>query len=210
MKEQEFSGMEFNPFEPFGETFMCKHFKRLGKIEAFSYLPAEYKEAGWKKNNIDRMLRFVVVFIDPQSPLFEERDFMKRRKLAKKVIGIKKDDVENAEIEDEAEVFQELTYEYFRLIHATNYEQWFTYKMQIADFNKYLRTPIEKSAQKVAQEVNARKSLMQQIGSFTEEMQKLENVIFNDDRLAKMINEKAVQNSIGGYAERFADEPEWH
>jgi hypothetical protein len=210
MAKEDYEGMEFNPFAPFGDTPMVEHYPRLEKVKAFSFIPEEYEELGWDKFNLSTFLKFIIVFIDDQSPLFEERNFEKRKAEARKIVGIKQDSLEYEELHSEGMMFRELIYEYFRLIHSIEYEQWFSYTMQIHAFNKYLRRPLTSNPDKLSADVNSRNNLMKQIDTFTEKLQSLEAVIFNDDRLIKIINEKAVQNSIGGYAERFASLPEWH
>lgn len=209
MDKKDFEHMEFSPFAPFGDTPIYKHYPRLDKIRAFSYIPPEYEELGWKEKNLSKLLGFVILFIDTQSPFFEIRDYAQRKADAIKAMKIS-DKGELNEIEEEGEMFQNLIFEYFRLINNHTYEQWFTYKSQIHTFNAYLRKPLQATADKMSTEVNARRALLKQIKEFTEELQSLEAVLYNDERIAKMINEKTVQNSVGGYAERFAQEPSWH
>lgn len=206
MEKKDFEKMEFNPFAVFGNTPIWKHYSRLGKIRAFSYIPDDYVKLGWKDENLSRILGFVIILIDPQSPLFEIRDYEQRKEDAAKMMKISNNQELN-EILDEGEIFHELIHEYFRLINNHLYEQWFTYKSQIHTFNSYLRKPLSTDMTKVPTEVNARKALMKEIKNFNDELQHLEAVIFQDERIAKLINEKAVQNSIGGYAERFALDP---
>lgn len=210
MNKQDFEGMEFDPFAAFGNTLITTHYPRLGKIKGFSYLPEDYEAIGWKAVNLSRLLKFVIIFIDKQSPLFDERDVEKRKRAAMKVLGIKKEDLEYPEIIDERELFREYVFEYFRLINDMYYEQWFTLKHQIHTFNKYLRKPLTSDPDKISAEVNARKGLTKEIDNFTDKLQSLEAVIFDDERLAAIINEKTVQNSIGSFAEQFAQDPEWH
>lgn len=209
MDKKDFEHMEFSPFAPFGDTPIWEHYSRLGKIRAFSFIPEEYEQLGWKKQNLSKLLGFVILFIDVQSPFFENRDYDLRKAEAIKAMKIT-DKEELREINEEGEIFQELIHEYFRLINNHIYEQWFTYKSQIHTFNGYLRKPLKADSDKIATEVNARRALLKETEGFTEKLQSLEAVLFNDERIAKLINEKAVQNSVGGYAERFAQQPSWH
>jgi len=210
MVRSDFSKMEFNPFDTFGDTYIFKHYKRLGQVPVFSVVTPEMKALKWKGRNLSNLLGFVIIFIDTQSPMFDERDFDKRKEESRKVMKIDKDSVEWAAIEEENELFSEVVFEFFKLIHDADYEQWFTYKMQIHDFNKFLRKALTSDPKRVAVELNARKALMKELGNMKEHMQELEADIFDDIRLLQMISKKSTQNSVGSYAEKYAKLPEFH
>jgi hypothetical protein len=207
LKEEDFKGMELNPFAPFGRTPIFEHYRRLGTHKVFSNIPDRYSKNGWNKFNMSTLLKYVIVFIDRDSPLWEERDFAQRTRKALDVLNIKDDSLEYFEIEQEGELFQDFVFEFFKLINSHVYEQWFTTKMQVHTFNKYLRqAPDPKN---LIKSINTKKALAKEIKQFSEDLVKLESNIFDDERLAKLISDKSTQNAIGGYAEKYADDPKW-
>ena len=50
MTKEDFAGMEFNPFATFGDTFMCKHYKRLGKIKSVKHIKPSRVKNMWQKD----------------------------------------------------------------------------------------------------------------------------------------------------------------
>jgi len=210
MTKADFEGMEFNPYGVFGDTLIYNHYKRLKQVPAFSKLSKFHKELGWRGKNLSNLLGFVIVFIDTQSPLFGERDFVKRKAGAVKAMHIDKESLEWESIEQEDDLFSDMIFEYFKMIHDADYEQWFSFKMQIHDFNKFLRKALTDDPKRITTELNARKALMKEIKNMKEEMQELQASIFDDARLLQMMSKKAVQNSIGGYAEKHAKLPTFH
>jgi hypothetical protein len=209
MEKQDFEGMDFNPFGVFGETPVQKHYKRLSRIQAFSHIPEDYGALGWKQKDLSKLLSFIIIFVDTQSPFHTYRDFDKRKKEAKKVLKIQHGDIVSDEIEEEGHMFRELLFEYFRLINDHLYEEWFSLKQQVHTFNKLMRTALTTDMDRLPTELNARKNLTKEVKNFNRDLMKLESQIFNDDRLAQLINEEVVQNSIGGFPEKFAVEPDW-
>ena len=139
--------------------------------------------------------------------MFEHRDFEDRRTKALAVFKIKEDSLEYDEIMENGLLFQDFVYEFFKLVNNHMYEQWFTYKQQIHSFNKFLRAEPDFTSDDIIKEMNSRRALLKESEAFGEKLLKLETIIFDDERLAKLINEKTVQNSIGNYAEFYADDP---
>ena len=209
LKKNDFKDMEFDPFAPFGETPIFKHFRRLGTHDVFSNIPDVYakKVKPWTVMDLSTLLKYVIVFIARDSPLWEERDFVLRKSKAIEALKIKSGSSVFQEIEEEGVLFHDFVFEFFKMINSHLYEQWFTTKIQVQSFNKYLRT--KPDPEDILKEMTTRKMLQKDMDGFSKALIKMEAKLFDDETLAELISDSATQNAIGGYAEKYADDPEW-
>ena len=222
--------MELNPFIVPKDVYIQNHYPRFARNPAYHHIPKVIEKEVTKDENgkkqvkerskcykdfgareIDRILKFVVIFIDTESPYSEERNFDVRSRKCLKALQIKKDSFIHKEIKESGQLYNHLVFEFFKEINAHQYETWFSMKMNLHQMNAYLRSnPIADRNGNLGADINARRQLSSKIPEMLGELVDIEYTIFPDNRLQKIINDKSVQDSINGYAEQFALNPKYN
>ena len=204
---KQYEHMTLNPFSVTTSKTMDSEYK-IFKPKRFWIVPETSEYELWKKVNTDKILRFVILMIDPESPHYEERNFDIRAGKSMHSLQISVKSAEFKEIENMGTVYSNVMYEFFKIMNSHMYETWFSSKMNLHQLNKYLRQPpVPDKNGSVASDVNARRQLSQVITDLTFDLIEIEYQLFPDTRLAKMINDRAADDGLGGYAEQFAEDP---
>ena len=209
----EFDEMSLNPFKvPAGKGM--DHYK-IFKSKAFW----KHDELTNKDGDpfvldfaeIDMLIKFVVLIVDPQSPYYDERNFDLRLDKCLRALDIDKKSSVGKLIEEDSDVYVKILHEFFKRINSHIYETWFSMKMNLHQMNLYLRRPpVPDRNGNVAQDINARRQLSQVIPELTFELVEMEMQLFPDDRLQKMISERSSDDGLGGPAEQYAEEPKYN
>lgn len=203
-KYQGMTGMTFNPLAVPQGKFIWEEYKVLSRRPALSQLPKSEDYQGWLKTDLDQLVRFMVVFVDPESPLASETDFDFRKKEAIDSMKVKGRALE--EIESEGLLFHAVLLDIFKLANSYQYESWFSLKMNFHILNRELRKNPEVID---AQTMNARRMLAQSQEESLGVLAKIESTLFPSKRIEKLVNQAAMADEIGGYAEEFATDAEW-
>ena len=187
--------MEYNPLVKGRIVSIYPKLAKVVKLEEVKSM--EYADA-------DKLVRFVVLLVDPMSPFAEDKNIEDRMMQCFSLLKIPKNTKVYAEIMEMGEVFRDFMFNYFRLIHAIDYEAWITLKLNFHNSSRYLRVPI--SPEVSEKEINARRQLSKEIGNMRKELVDLEYKLFQDKRLLKLINDAQMDEAIGGYVELNAQE----
>lgn len=171
-------------YDPFCEGYMTETYPKLKSRPFF----VKYK--GLDLDYLDKMLRFVIVLIDPLSPVGHERDFDIRVRFASEKTGVVFD--------PENEVFQKYAFEYFKMINAIGYEAWFTLKMAFHQISRSLRSFAMKDSDRLR--------AMREMDSIKANLLKEEHFLFPDSHTKRLVNDMAVEESLLGYAEKYAQD----
>lgn len=205
-KESIYIEMSLNPFNVERGATMDSIYKTL-KGNRFWIVPKTIEYELWTKSNTDTIIRFVVLLIDPESPHYDERSLDIRMGQCRNALNILSDSVEFKEIDSFGNVFANVMFEFFKVVNNHIYETWFSSKMNLHQLNKYLRMPpVSDKNGSVAADVNARRQLSQVIKDLAFDLIEIEYQLFPDLRLAKIINERAAEDGLGGYAEQYAED----
>lgn len=149
--------------------------------------------------DLDKLLKFVVLFIDPLSPFANEKNFDIRIKASLDALGYSTKLLFYRQVRDNTEYFQEILFEYFKMIHSLRYETWFSINSSFHISNKELR----QEGLDAKKRVDISRSQIDNLDMIT----KLENSLFPDELTKKIIADKATQG-MKGYAEKYALELE--
>jgi len=207
----EFEDMSLNPFAvPAG--LAMDHY-RIFKAKSFwvrKFDNTDYEDT-FSNADVDEIIRYAVLLVDPESPMYDERNFELRMERCRRILDIDPKSHVWKEIKEDGELVTNIIYEFFKRINSHVYETWFSMKMNIHELNSYLRKKLSTDRNgNVAQDVNARRQLSQVITELTFELVEMEYQLFPDDRLLKMINERSSDDGLGGYAEEHAEEPRYN
>lgn len=223
-KPRDFKEIEYNPFSDLDAKGRClvELYPGLGLVPAFkgkiTYTVAD--ENGnpiTKKDNVltmqeaDLMLRLVIMMVDQDSPLSNTiADLTKRAEVALDVLNVElKPKLERnskpfTELRKRGELFREMVYQYFSINNATMIQDWFTAKTV---FDQTCKLSTEEVSLTDPQQVNAKRQLVGQRKELRDELIELERQLFaGDSRIAKIVSQQKVIESLGGYAEEHAQE----
>lgn len=193
----DFSKLKYNPVGiPNGKRFweVCPElFKRR---DAFRLVPEGVEK--FSLIDLDKLIRFVVLFCDPLSPFAQEKDFEHRARQAREALGFTEKERFWMEVTESTDFFNEILFEYFKMQNNHLYETWFSLKMGLHQTNKRLRGDTMKDSD--------RRHLMAAIKDFAFEVKELEHQLFPDEYTAQIIAEKSARDSLTGYAEKYAQE----
>lgn len=203
---EDFNKMEFNPFAT-NEMLMVDKYKKLRRRRAF--------RARHKLIDLDTLLRFVVVFVDPQSPLSEERDFDERMSKAVKVMEIEEGSNEFLEIYRQpieelgnyvpGTLLENYIFEYFKMVNNHEFELWFTLKMDYHQQCQYLRSPAPADPVAAGLDATRRNSVASALKEKMMMVLRAEDQLFQDERIKGIVVDNATKDDdLAGYAERYA------
>lgn len=184
-------------------------FGKLQVRDVFSRLPAEYMDlhelgrvgdelTELSYDDLDKIIRFVIVFVDSASPLADETDFEARIKACVSILGHSQDEKYLKLVIDDHPWVNLLMYEYFKMTNSILYESWFSAKMSLHTMNMQLRNAFMKDSDRLR--------YMQTIKDLTAMVARMQSELFGADEVTeKIISSGATAGpKIGGYAERYA------
>ena len=209
-----FEGMSLNPFAvPDGKGM--DHYKMFKNAvfwkRDFATEDADGEYLKCSLLDINKLISFIVLLIDPESPFADERNFDLRVNKCKRILDIDKEGFVAEEIQREGDMYVSIMFELFKRINNHVYETWFSMKMNLHQFSSYLRkSPIPDRNGSVAQDINARRQLAQIMPELTFELIEIEMQLFPDDRLQRLISERSSDDGLGGPAEQYAEEPKYN
>lgn len=161
-------------------------------------LHKEYPDIALRKifRHEDKLLRVAILFIDPSSELAQVRDFKLRLEKSIEMLGFEEKAELKMAIEGNSKEWGEVMYEYFRLVHNTRYEAWWSLLQSFHQLSKDLRSGSIK--------VRERLMVFKEMDSIQSELDKIEFELFKDGHLKERIAQSALDASLAGYAERYA------
>ena len=197
---EEYSKLKYNPLVLNRQEKMWDVYPDFAKRPLLCKVPEEYEERsmeGFESKDLNKLLKFIVLFVDPLSPFAGERDFDIRESLCMDALDYKNNHKFYKEVKEVTDYFIGVMFQYFQMIHAVRYEYWFTTLMSYRQINSDLLTgKIKLQARKAAMEIQAKN---------IEQIEDMEHRIFPDELTKKLIADKATRG-LRGYAEKYAQE----
>lgn len=147
----------------------------------------------------DWLIRFFVLFIDPESPFARIRDFKVRRDKSREAIGDVKGKIPKKimkEIESCGSIYQLIQSEFFKLVHDSDYVHWVSLRSVYETLTDRLRNPNVATDEAVA--------IVKQIDTIKENLENVEKKLFSDSRILRQVADEKQRQQITGYAERYA------
>ena len=193
--------MKFDPSLVQTGKFIWEHYPQLGRRKVLCTVPDSYD---WNLKELDSLVKYVLYFADPESPLADETDYEFRIEQAKELSQVKGRVVE--EIDSEGMLFHSVLLEIFKLANAYLYELWFSLKMNFHVMNTELR---RHPASLDAASLNARRMLGSSMEESLTALAKTELALFPNSGVEKIVNRAAMAEDPGRWVEEFAEELEW-
>jgi hypothetical protein len=229
MKQHDFTKLPYNPLALKRGELMQEVYLELARREVFSVAISEAAfydgfeentEGGKGKpkakplvNKLDNaeclsdMLKFIVLFIDKNSPFWNERNINYRTDVCLRYAEIKKGTRAYENITSGSDWYMSLILEYFIFVNDRMYEEWLSQVMSHRTLCHYLRMP--NLGDDPEKSVKAHADLQARLSSVSASISTLELQLFPNDKqiqatVASAAARKQENNSILGYAERFA------
>lgn len=148
-------------------------------------------------DDLDKLIKFAIVFIDPSSPLADERDYDLRIVATMEYLGFSKKDRFYKEIDEDTYYWHLIMFEYFKMCTHLEYELWFStwYGLKI----QYAKLRNNKSMKETD-----RAKLIASLQDQTNDFIKLSNQLFPDERTKAVVARISTEDSVAGFAEKFA------
>jgi len=137
----------------------------------------------------------------PDSPYALEKDWDLRIDGALSELDLDRSSEVYKLFEENTDVVQEGFFQMFKLFADVYYEVWFSLRQSFHILNAKLRDPW-------GLKDNDRTRIMAQMKSITKELVDIEYRVFSEDYIKDLILESASTDSLSGYAEMYAIEPE--
>lgn len=201
------SEMDLNPFAIPHNAFIFNVYRDLSRRKVFSEIPGTKQYSAWGNKELDLLLKVIILIVDPQSPLSDETDFDFRKEQAVLLIGADSNENVLDEIDSEGPLFSSLVFNFFKVINNMEYESWYSLLQLYHDLCLQARRPLPKDAD--AGTINSKAKLSGAISIVETEVKKKQYNLFKDKRLEQKIMQESGNDELGGYAEKYAEEPEW-
>lgn len=191
-----FEDMTYNPMI---DGYLWKEYPRFRTL-----IPPD----NWTAENFNNLFQAIILFSDRESPLAEERDIPKRWEKIYKTLAIKPGSPVHTEIEAYGPIFRALMHSYFMLLNDTEYELWLSLKIHFHQMSMALRESLF-NARNIESALNVRQKIAAAMPELRERIQEAEARLFRDEYLQKLIADAAIEDELGGWAEKFARVPDW-
>lgn len=181
------------------EGYMWEKYPDLARRKIFCTEPYVLGfKSSLNLDDLNNLIKFIVLFVDPTSPLAKEKDFDYRTNAALGMLGLSKYDLFFQEIEKNTLYWNCVLATYFAATHAIEYESWFTSKMALHHISMELRANIIPP--------NERRMTMKIMDEMTEDFLKKEHRLFPDEYTRNAVVASAELDQFAGYAERYAQD----
>lgn len=145
--------------------------------------------------DLDNMTRFVVLFVDDESPYYREKDYDLRVLACINHLGIGVN--LQKKIKGKCLTFLAMLTEYLKLSNNARFEAWLSIKMLYHSLTEQARSPVALADLNV----NDRIKLASQLRSLAQEVLEADHLLFPDAKTAKLVAQNVTQVN---YAEKFA------
>lgn len=207
MAKADFSKLKYNPFTIPRGAAVGEHYPALGRRAAFSVVPhALFKEKEEKeipsKRDLSLLLSFIILFCEPGSPFYEERDFGERRAMCLQALGVDPESLVGQMIAGDHWYYAGLLAVFLRLLNSSQFDTWLSLKTHAEQMKTYLRQPI---AGKIDEVIEAKTKIATQVGKLDKELAEVEKSLFRDRSVMELVNESVTADAgMAGYAELYA------
>lgn len=152
----------------------------------------------------DKLLRFCILYYDEASPFFKNRDIEDKKN--KCYEAIKADMELKKEVEYMGNQFKLVALRWFKLHHSYTFEEWWSRKVDFHENSMYLTTSLTAllKPEDEARVIQRKEGIKKNLGQDRDALLALENTLFSDEKIKKLITRAANEASLTGYAEKYA------
>lgn len=200
----DYSKLKYDPFDVPVGTMIWEHYKPLARRAHLSSVPdglfmGRGENEIPKPRDLSLLISFVILLVDPGSPLYEDRDFDERVGAAMEVLRIERGSLVGKMILEHHWYFAHVLTAYFRIINNHTLESWIALKMNSHIQKAYLMAPIGKD-----DSMETRRKIQAALPESDKQIQALERQLFPDSSIKELVNDDVTSDSLVGPAERYA------
>jgi len=169
--------------------------------------------SGYTQSELSDVIRFVWHFTDSEdSPLADEGDIPTRLKKSVEMANIGSQRIKSACLgffEGEGPAINwivSIMSAYCAVANPTLYEDWFSSKINYHRMNKLLMQPLPSSEDKRETAAKSRLAIDEEKSKAAKRILLLEAELFKSSDVARKLGEKAMEEALASWAERYADE----
>lgn len=209
MTAKDFDNIEFNPLAVKDGELIQNKYDYLKRRDVFTEPLTERDDAeevdpNDNKHTLSDIIKFVILFIDMDSPFWGENDFDERITQCLKWAEIKKTDRAYYHIMNETVWYQEIMAKYFAYVADSEFEEFVSRTMSLRNLNAFLRSGI--NSDDPEKSTKAHSDLQKTIGGLRESLDKLQAKIFPKNRKLqkKIVQYTESKDNFQGHAEKRA------
>ena len=190
-----FKQLRYNPFELEEFQLMWKVYPDLAKRKEFCKLPEGVVD--FDLPDLNKLIKFTVIYIDPLSPLYDEKDFDVRMDKAMEALGYDKEEERFFDfVKSNGELWNVILFTYFKMINNHMYESWYSQKVNFHILSARLRSS--------DLEDGVRLRYTKMVDEARDGLIEIEHKLFPDEYTMRIVAEKASEGKVTGYAEKYA------
>jgi hypothetical protein len=200
----EFEAMTFNPLKN-PKELIWDVYTKLRKNPFFRKLGEIYEPS-----NASALLRFIILYIDYESPMSGEKDLDIRKKECLRILSIKKGSdgtIYDIILKEEGK-FNECIREYIRYVQSYDYQNWLVLSQHRAYIMDYLLTKPKFGDKNSDNDMAIRARLGNELATTADNLLQLEAKLFPEPRIERLIKDMLMEDSFAGYAEKYAKNAE--
>jgi len=183
--------IEWNPLV---EGMIWEEHPGMQMYPLFREVPEDVIE--FNLQELDKILKFMVLFVDPLSPFYEVRNFEIRKNNCVDALGFKKRSRFLQEVDHVTPYWNSLLFEYFQIVNEYSYESWFSLKSNFHRMTAALRGGNLSATE--------RRHFMSSMKDARKQLEEMEYDLFQDERIKASIETESEKARLGGYAEQYA------
>lgn len=191
---EQIAAIERIEWNPLTDKLMWEEHRGMQMYPLFREVPEDVLE--FDLHDLDNLLKFMVLFVDPLSPFYEVRNFEIRKNQCLDALGVKRHSRMVQEVDNVTPYWNSLLFEYFQIVNEYSYESWFSLKS-----NFHRMTAALRGGNLTATE---RRHFMTSMKDAKKELQEMEYELFQDERTKASIENQTEKARLGGYAEQYA------
>jgi len=181
----DFSKLKYDISQVPEDEYVIDHFPAL----------ADYAE--FENCDEDALIRWVILFVDPESPFFStyKSDFEQKAKSIYKYLKLNDEFLngyingnlqKNAESEKFRLSLESMIFKFFIIIDKDTYNVWFSKWSFVQEMNAFLRIQIDPSDKSYEQKFSQKQKISQALGSEQKELAAYEKQVFGDSKIKQI------------------------
>lgn len=205
MDTSAFEQMDFNPF--IGAKFIWSVYPKMARRKPLWHVPREVFEQmnGYvpDDHDLDRLVRFVVLFCSEQSPFYTEPEYEDRIYACAAALEMADNDRIVVMVREGHWWVADVMSAFMQLENSDLFQNWMALKIAAHNQRRYIMMPFSEHAEPEKM-MAAQQKVASTLSATVDHLASLELRLFPDSKSAKLVKESVMKDEIGGWAEQFA------
>jgi len=204
MTDESYAKIKYNPFDVPVGTMIWEKYKALGRRAHLSSVPVQLFQRENEvdiptQNDLSLLVSFIILFVDQNSPFYDEVDFEERKSVVLEALHIPKTSIVWKCVSENHWWFGIVLTAYFRLANIHLFESWYSLKVHTHNQNELLRRPLDEN-----ENFRNRNEIAGKVDENNKKLIELEHRLFHDPTMKDIAVEAVTSDYFVGYAEKHA------